>query len=143
MCSRSRRGDRGAAATELALLVPVVALLLSVVVGGARTWLARSAVEQAAGSAARAAALERGPGAAEKAARSAFRQNLRQRGTDCHNERLSIDTAGFAVSTGRPAAVTVRVECRVSLSDVMVPGLPGTLRVQATARAPLDTYRER
>lgn len=51
----ARTGQRGAAAVEFAMTVPVLVLLFGLVVGGARTWLARGSVEQAAAAAARGA----------------------------------------------------------------------------------------
>ena len=41
------------------------------------------------------------------------------------------------------ASVTATVTCVVNLSDVAVPGLPGTRTITATMSSPLDTYRER
>ncbi len=141
--SRPPRRDQGAAAVELTLLVPIVTLLVAMAVGGGRVWLARTAVEQAAHSAARAATLARGVDAAQAAAQKIFRQNLRQKGIACQSEKMTIDTSGFAVRVGRSAMVTVRVDCRVNLSDVALPGMPGSMLLSATARSPLDTYRER
>ncbi|WP_198671964.1 TadE/TadG family type IV pilus assembly protein, partial [Desertihabitans aurantiacus] len=46
--SRPIRGDRGAAAAELALVVPVLVMIIGLVVAGGRLWLARQAVEDAA-----------------------------------------------------------------------------------------------
>jgi hypothetical protein len=44
---------------------------------------------------------------------------------------------------GTPASVTATVTCVVNLSDVAIPGLPGTRTITATMSSPLDTYRER
>lgn len=65
--------ERGAAAVELALIVPVLVLLLGVVVGGARVWLARTSVEQMAAGGARAGSLARTPDEAVAAAESLVR----------------------------------------------------------------------
>jgi hypothetical protein len=37
--------------------------------------------------------------------------------------------------------VEVTVKCQVDLSDIVFPGLPGTMTVQSTAAAPIDPYR--
>lgn len=136
------RDERGAAAVELALIFPVLVLLLGVVVGGARVWLARSAVEQLAAGGARAASLERTPreavAAAEKLVRSHTSSGLR-----CAELGVDVDAAGLAKPVGTPAEVTVQVTCTVGLGDVLVPGWPGTLAVQAAATSAVDTYRGR
>ena len=54
-----------------------------------------------------------------------------------------MDTSGFASPVGPPANVTATVTCVVNLSDVAVPGLPGTRTITATMTSPLDTFRER
>ncbi len=138
-----RRTDRGAAATELAILVPVLVLLLSVVVGGGRVWTARSSVQQAAGAAARAASLERTPAAAQAVARQAFTRNLAQQGLTCASAALDVDARGLAKPPGTSATVSVRARCRVELRDVLVPGMPGAVDAEATGVAVVDTYRGR
>jgi hypothetical protein len=37
--------------------------------------------------------------------------------------------------------VTVTVICRVSVADLSVPGMPGSVVVRATSSAPIDPYR--
>ena len=61
----------------------------------------------------------------------------------CATTLVLVDTSGFAKPVGTPAAVTVTVTCVVNLSDVAIPGLPGTLPITATMTSPLDTYRGR
>ena len=61
----------------------------------------------------------------------------------CTTKSVSVDTSGFASPVGTPATVTATVTCVVNLSDVAVPGLPGTRTITATMSSPLDTYRER
>ena len=42
-----------------------------------------------------------------------------------------------------PAVVTATISCRVLTADLSLPGIPGTMLVQATQTSPLDTFRER
>ena len=63
--------QRGAAAVELTLLVPALLLVLGLLVAGGRLWFARTTVNEAAQSAARAASLARSAGAATTASRDA------------------------------------------------------------------------
>ena len=56
---------------------------------------------------------------------------------------ISVDTSGFGSPVGTPASVRATVTCVVNLSDLAVPGVPGTRTVSASMSSPLDTYRER
>ena len=57
--------------------------------------------------------------------------------------KVALDTSGFAIRPGQSATVTATVTCPVRLSDLAVPGLPGTRTVSHTATSSLDTFRER
>ncbi len=143
MTGRPNRTERGAAATELALLVPVFVMLLAVMVGGGRIWLARSAVTEAAGAAARAATLQRSAAEADAAATRVVAANLAEASVVCQSRAVAVDTSGFAKAPGLSAVVTVRVSCVVTLSDLLLPGLPGSVDASAVGTSPLDTYRGR
>ncbi len=54
-----------------------------------------------------------------------------------------MDTAGFGALIGQPGDVTVSVACAVGPADLLAPGLPGSVTVEATFTSPVDTYRER
>lgn len=138
---RPRRTERGAAATELALLAPVVIMLVALMVGGARVWFARAAVTDAAYAAARAATLERNAGQAQTAAQSVAASALTE--VPCAGHTLAVDAAGFAVPAGTPAQVRARIACTVDLADLFGLAVPGTLTVEASAASALDTYRGR
>ena len=56
---------------------------------------------------------------------------------------MVVDSSGFARPVGTPATVSVSITCVVNLSDVAIPGLPGTLPIAETISSPLDTYRGR
>ena len=56
---------------------------------------------------------------------------------------VTVNVSGFAVPVGLPAQVTAQVTCRVSLSDLLVPGMPGSKTLTATFTSPLDPYRAR
>ena len=62
---------------------------------------------------------------------------------DC-TPAVTVDTAGFAVPPGQPAQVTVQVTCDVRLPGLtVIPGIPGSRTLTATASSPLDIYRAR
>lgn len=139
-----RRDQRGAAAVEFVVLLPVLLLLIAVVAGGARVWFARSTVQQVADSAARAASLARDAATAQHDAEQVARLDLTSAALACAGGAdVRVDAAGFAVPVGQPAGVGVRVGCRVALSDLVLPGLPGVLTVEGSSTSTLDRYRGR
>lgn len=142
-CLRRRSQHGLAPATELVIVVPAVMLLLGLVVAGGRIWFARSAVNEAAYSGARAASIERSAQAAESAGRNAAHAELGHHSLPCRTRSVRTDVAGFSVPIGQPAHVGTAVRCRVSFGDLLVPGIPGSITFHKTATAALDTYRER
>lgn len=136
-------GERGSAAVEMAVLMPLFVLLFSVAIALGRTAGAIGAVEMAAYHGARAASLARDAVAAEQAATRAATGSLAQRGYACRNGPVvRVDTEGFTVPVGTPATVTVRVACQVSYADLG--GLElGERVVSAGFVSPLDRYRGR
>lgn len=135
--------ERGSAAVEFAMLVPVLVLLFGVVVGGARTWLARGAVEQAAGAAARGVSQARTAADARRAAEDLASAQIAIGDVRCQRITVDVDAAGLTVAPGRPAQVRAAVTCVVPLADVLVPGWPGAIEVRASAMAVVDRYRGR
>ena len=140
----NRSGDEvGSASVELALLVPALVLMLGLLVGGGRLWFARTTVSEAAYSAARAASLSRTAGQASSEGAAAARLSLSTSGLTCLDQAVSVDTGAFAVPVGQPATVTTRVTCSVPFADVLLPGMPGSIRLHSTGSSALDTYRSR
>jgi Flp pilus assembly protein TadG len=128
---------------ELVIIVPGLIMILGLLLAGSRIWLSRAVADDAAYSAARAASLARSPGAAQSDGVSQGLAALDRRGLDCRDRRVSVDTSGFAVAVGTPATITASVTCDVDLSDLLVPGLPGSMRLTGSGAAALDTYRAR
>ena len=62
---------------------------------------------------------------------------------NCVTTTVSVDTSGFASPVGTPARINATVTCHVNLSDLSLPGVPGSKAIIATMFSPLDTYRER
>jgi Flp pilus assembly protein TadG len=137
------RDQRGAAAVELTLLVPALLLMLGLLVAGGRLWFARTTVNEAAQTAARAASLARSADAAGKAGRDAGGQSLATAGLRCRTTSVSINTGAFGVPAGTPSTVTSTISCVVDFSDVLLPGWPGSTELTARGSAALDTYRGR
>jgi Flp pilus assembly protein TadG len=139
----STEDQHGAAAVELTLLVPVLLLVLGLLVGGGRLWFARTTVNEAAQTAARAASLARSSTAAIAAGRDAGSQSLATAGLRCRSTSVSVSTAAFSVPVGTPSTITSTILCLVDFSDVFLPGLPGSLQLTGHGSAALDTYRSR
>ena len=137
------RDQRGAVAVELTLLVPALLLVVGLLVADGRLWFARTTVNEAAYTAARAASLARSDGEASTAGRAAGSQSLTTAGLRCRSTSVSINTAAFGVPAGTPSTVTSTVSCIVDFSDVFLPGWPGSTELTGRGSAALDTYRGR
>jgi hypothetical protein len=110
---------------------------------GGRNAIATGAVEQAAVDAARAASLARTGALADTAARDAASRSLADQDLDCATITIRVDTSGFRTRPGQSASVDTTVTCLLRLTDLALPGLPGSKRISATAVSAIDTYRER
>ena len=133
------RGDGDVVA--MAVVVPALLLLVLLIVAVGRVQVAGGSVEAAARSAARAASLAATPGAAVSAADEQAAASLSSQGLSCSSLTTTPDVSGFTAAAGAPGIVRVTVRCRVSLSDVALPGLPGSLVKTATFASPVDPYR--
>jgi Flp pilus assembly protein TadG len=135
--------DRGSASLELAILGPALLLLLGLVIAAGRIAVSGGAIEAAARDAARQASIARDPASAATSARAAAVDTLTEQDLRCTSLTVRVDTSGFRAPLGAPAQVSARVSCVVALSDLAVPGMPGTKTLHASFASPLDSYRER
>jgi Flp pilus assembly protein TadG len=142
---RPRMPDRtaGNAALELLILAPVVLLLISLVLAAGRTALAQGSVDAAARDAARQASIARSEQQAAAEAVAVARASLAQRGLRCVPAAVHPGLSGFGAPVGVPARVSVTVTCQVPLSDLVLPGVPGSKTLTAVFSSPLDPYRGR
>jgi Flp pilus assembly protein TadG len=140
---RGRGHDAGNAALELVVLAPVIFILIALVVAAGRTSIAQGAVDAATRDAARQASISLTPGTAQAAAQASAQAALSQDGLDCHPVVRVFAGQFTTTQVGEPATVTARVTCVVPLSDLVVPGLPGTRTLWFQFTSPLDPYRER
>ena len=134
---RALRDERGAVATELVLLTPLLILMLLFVVALGRLAGARINVDGAAAQAARAASIATTPAQATAAAQQAATAALGSDHVTCATLQVATDTARFAPG----GSVTVTVTCAVALSDLSGLRLPVTEQVSSTAASVVDTYR--
>lgn len=138
-----RRDERGSAAVEAAIGVPAFALFVGLIIFGGRTATTHEALQSAAADAARSASLARDARVAESEARDAAVASIRNQQIGCTNVDVTVDTSDFNKQPGVPGSVAVTVECSLNLSDLAVPGVPGSKVLRATMSSPIDTWRER
>ncbi|WP_053672660.1 TadE/TadG family type IV pilus assembly protein [Streptomyces sp. H036] len=135
--------DRGALSLEAIILFPVILMTLLLVIALGRIGSANNAVDTAARNAARAASLERNGNTASSAGSQMARSVLGQQGLECTSTSISISTGGFSAQIGEPASTTATVTCTVRLSDVGLPGLPGSKTLTSSFTSSIDSYRQR
>jgi Flp pilus assembly protein TadG len=133
----------GSAALELLILAPVLLLLVSLVIAAGRTALAQGSVQAAARDAARQASIARTQQQAAAEAVAVADASLAQRGLHCAPAAVRTRLGGFSAPLGAPASVTVIVTCQVPLSDLVLPGVPGSKTLSAVFSSPIDPYRGR
>lgn len=139
----TKRDERGSAALEAVVGLPAFALFVALIIMGGRTATAHQALESAAADAARSASLARSAPAASEAARQAAQSSLANQDLSCTDVEVNVDVGGFAQAVGRDASVDVTVECRLDLSDLSIPWVPGSRLLRASMSSPLDNWRER
>lgn len=128
---------------EAVVGVPAFVLFVGLIIFGGRTAITHGAVESAAADAARSASIARTGAQAEKDAHEAAQASLDNRDINCLSVKIDVDTSDFSTAVGGAASVAVAVQCRLDLSDLSVPGVPGSRVIKATMSSPLDTWRER
>lgn len=142
--SRRRRSERGLSpALELVLVVPVLVLIAGMIIAGGRIWFAKSIVNEAAYSGARAASIERSATKAGSSGHAATTGELSTQGLTCTRIDVALDLSGFDTPVGQPASVTNTVRCRIPLTETALPGLPGSMLLVGQGTAAIDTYRQR
>ena len=140
---RAQTREQGSVSVELALLAPALLLLLSFAVVAGRTQVAEGAVAEAARAAAREASLARDTVTAVALAGAQADRTLAAQNLRCQSTSVDIDTTGFQAPPGQPGDVTVSISCVVGMADLLAPGLPGSVTVEASFTSPVDAYRER
>lgn len=139
-----RLRQEGSASLEMAILTPPLLALIALAVIVGRVALADAAIDQAAADAARAASISTTPQAATANATAAADFTLAHSGLTCRTLTVSVPTtAAFDVPVGQPASVTATVQCQVDLSDLGLPGAPGTVTETASMTSPLNQYSGR
>ncbi|OIJ88158.1 hypothetical protein BIV25_37270 [Streptomyces sp. MUSC 14] len=140
---RDKGRDRGSASLEVAVIAPAIIALLGLMIAFGRVVDASGSVDAAAHAAARAASLQRDADSAQAQARTAAEGSLSGDGVTCQTTDVSVDTSGYSLDVGQAATVTATISCTARLSDIGLPGLPGSKTLTSSFTSPIDTYRGR
>ncbi|MBA9003046.1 TadE/TadG family type IV pilus assembly protein [Thermomonospora cellulosilytica] len=137
-----RRDDAGNAVVESAILAPLFVLFLAALLVAMRIQHGSAVVSQAAADAARHASIARTAAQARADATASALATLRDKGLHC-TPQVTLDLSDFARPVGKEGTVTAQVRCVIQLSDIALPGMPGSRTVTKTHRSPIDPYRGR
>jgi Flp pilus assembly protein TadG len=137
------RGREAGEGVSLVIILPVIILILGLFLFAGRVAIAGNAVTSAANAAARDASLAREPGTARQNARQAAQRIMTQQDIACSSLSVDVDTAGLHAAVGQPATVSATVTCVANLSDIAIPGIPGSRTMSASGTSPVDMYRQR
>ena len=139
----ARQRERGSAVLEIVILAPVLLLFVMMIIVAGRWALAQQAVQAASAEAARAASIARSAAEAGGAATGAATASLANQDVRCGSQAVVVDAAAFGAPVGTPGQVSVSVTCVVDMSDLALPGVPGSRALTSTSSSPLDTHRGR
>ncbi|MDR0837674.1 MAG: pilus assembly protein [Propionibacteriaceae bacterium] len=125
---------RGATAVEVALLVPVLVLVAAMACALWRLSWAQSQLNAAAAAGARYISLHPYSGNTDALAADLVAADMATAGLYC---------TSLAVNVSHEVPyVSASASCTVQLRDLLVPGLPASITLRATATELLDTFRE-
>ncbi|TVZ84785.1 TadE-like protein [Streptomyces sp. BK340] len=141
--ARRVRSDEGSVAIEAAIVLPALIMFVCLAIAGGRIVTSGSKIDAAAEDAAREASIHRTAAAAQGAAQAAAAESLNDQGIKCASTSVSVNAGGLNVPVGQVGTVTVTVTCTVSLSDLLLPGVPGAKTLTSTATSVVDQYRQR
>ncbi|GAA2031270.1 TadE/TadG family type IV pilus assembly protein [Pseudokineococcus marinus] len=130
---RRHAADRGSMSVEVVVVAPLLLLLVVLVLAMGRVALLQGDVDAAARDAARAASVERTPGAAAAAAQAAL-DAVASPDQECAPAAL-----GGTFAPGGQVEVTV--SCTVPMRTLTGLGLGPSITLDATGAAPLETFR--
>lgn len=137
------RREEGSTAAEFVLFAPFILAFVLVVIAFGRIALTELSIKSATGAAAREASLSSTSEQAQIGAREMAEAALANAGVNCTSLTVVIDSSGINAPLGVVGTVSATVTCTLDLSDIALPGLPGTRVVTVTERSPVDPYKER
>jgi Flp pilus assembly protein TadG len=137
MMGMQRRNDSGSLTVELVVLAPVVFLIALCLLLFGRVSEARQLVTESARAGAEAAAVMPNAQSAQSAAVDSAAVGTDGRTHTCAHPEIVTDVSHYYPG----GYVRVTVTCAVALSDLSVPGVPGSTTISESSTAPVDPYR--
>lgn len=131
------RDERGSLALEMALLAPFLLLIVALIYAYGRVGQVNGTLESGTRDAARSATMARSADEASRTATQVVRQALANAPAACRTS-LDVHLVGDFLP-GEP--VTVNASCTYSVSDLGLPGAPGSLTAKSSFTSMLDPYR--
>lgn len=131
------RDERGSLALELALLAPFLLLIVALIYAYGRVGQVNGTLESGTRDAARTATMARSSTVAGQDAERVVRQALAGAPAGCRST-LDVELLGDFLP-GEP--VTVTASCTYKVSDLGLPGAPGSLTAKSSFTSMLDPYR--
>ena len=122
----------------MVIVTPIIIIMLLLVVAFGRYAYGKQLVEQAASAAARAASLSTTAAQADSRAHQAASASLSDAGVSCTSMGITVDDGDFRAG----GTVGVTLTCTADLSGLALAGLPGSVTISATGRAPLEQFRQ-
>ncbi len=131
------RDERGSLAVEMAMITPAILLVFGLIFAYGRVSQVNGTLESGTRDAVRSATMARSVDEARDRARAAIRDAIRATPQACQDS-VQVDVVGDFVP-GEP--ITLEAECTYGLSDIGLPGAPGTVTAHSSFTSMLDPYR--
>jgi Flp pilus assembly protein TadG len=133
-----RRGlEDGSLSVELAMIAPALLLIFGLIFAYGRTGQINGTLDSGTRDGARSATTARSYDEARQLATKAIKAAIVDSPQDCQNSLQVRVTGRFEPGE----AVTVSADCTFGLSDIGLPGAPGTIHTKATFTSMLDPNR--
>jgi Flp pilus assembly protein TadG len=131
------RTESGSLAIELAMLAPGLLLIFGLIFAYGRAAQVNGTLESGTRDAARSVTMARSYDEAVQRANAVMLDALKDAPQSCQNT-LDVAISG-QYEPGK--AVTLSTECTYGLSDLGLPGAPGTITAKSSFTSMLDPYR--
>ena len=132
-----RRDESGSLAVEMAMVAPSLLLIFALIFAYGRVAQVNGTLESGTRDAARSVTMARSYDDAVDRANAVLLDAMKDAPQSCQNTLQVRVTGDYA--PGQPVTVTAR--CTYDLSDLSLPGAPGTLTPESSFTSMLDPYR--
>ena len=134
---RRGRDERGSLAVEMAIVVPSLLLIFGLIYAYGRAATVNGTLESGTRDAARSATIARSYDDAQYRAERVVRAAIVDLPQSCQSSLLVTVSKNFVA--GEP--ITVDAQCTYGLSDLGLPGAPGSITPTSSFTSMLDPYR--